>query len=134
MAKAIQVPWRPHAPYISGTARSEHDRLPFPKGRQIPTVESAELVRLLQSYGIPGADPSQGRSANLDRYSEHLAGIFNAAADQAEAAWVSLGVAAPGIDAHNGASTNQALRNSHIATVRTDAGNAAVGNWIRSKG
>ena len=127
--KALRFPWR--GDYVSGTARSPHDELSFFGGRRIADVESPELTRLLQAAGVEGVSANNPRSANLDLYAKRLAEIHNAAADQAEAAWVALGVEAPGTSAENGASTNAVIRHVHIEKLRSDAGRAAIAAWLK---
>lgn len=87
--KAIPTPFSATGSSISGTALSEHDDLPLPGNRRIGKIESAELTRLLQTYGIPGVSANNPRDANLKAYAAHLAAVHKSAGDQALAEWLT---------------------------------------------
>jgi hypothetical protein len=72
----------------SGKQNGPFDGLPLPGGKRVADVSSAELTRILQSVGIPGVSPSQGRDANLSAYAQHFEAIRKQAADNAVAEWL----------------------------------------------
>ena len=119
--------------FISGTATSQHDSLPFFNGRKIADTESPELTRLLIAAGIEGVSASNPREANLAAYGAHLGKIRKTASDNAIAAWLANPTDVPGISVHNGASTNQALRDAHLDGVGNAAADRAQAEWLKGK-
>lgn len=122
-----------HDGTVSGTALSQHDHLLLPNGKKLGNVESAELSTTLQGLGIPGVSPNNPRDANLAAYAGYLAGIHNAAADVAEAAWIANPTDVPGVDVRNGASVNRDLRDALVSDIRQKAGETAVNAWLNSQ-
>jgi hypothetical protein len=56
----------------TGKQNSEHDALPLPHGKKPADTSNGDLLRILTAAGVPGVDPSKGRSDMLSAYAAHL--------------------------------------------------------------